>query len=426
MPCARYKGEYEYNLHHVSGPRHCQEVGLSFNETFTSFLNRTSHAAFQIECARLARAEESKVFLSQDLVKGFSEALQDKSFNKINATAIIKQAMTGFVMGVTGTEMEFTRESDGIDSAIHTLYSYVENDLGLQEKEECCLDPVFEIDIEFSADEVLEEEVHSEAKTTTPAPEMEVYFDESDEPLFEVDIFADSDREPESEPENTITEVEDSNMPDAEPETDQNIDPMEDPNSEPETEPETCEGQECQSGEEDHVHNNDEQFDNNDKEKIVFEDDGTIDPVGEPEDHETIDPVGEPEDDETYTIVDLINDVIQIGNNLASDADLEEEFAIEQEADTVADVGVETMQETEPEVETISQNEPEAEMLSGVPTTAENKTENPKSISSTATTSAILSTTTTNTTPTTTQTTTTTTSTTTQTTTTGCLKKNGD
>ena len=52
---------------------------------------------------------------------------------------------------------------------------------------------------------------------------MEVYFDESDEPLFEVDIFADSDRETESEPDNTMTEVEAYNMPDAEPETDQHI-----------------------------------------------------------------------------------------------------------------------------------------------------------------------------------------------------------
>ena len=67
----------------------------------------------------MATAEELKVFLSQDLEKQFSEALQDsESFNKIQLTAIIQQAMTEFVMRVTGTEMEFTRKNEVIDSAI--------------------------------------------------------------------------------------------------------------------------------------------------------------------------------------------------------------------------------------------------------------------------------------------------------------------
>ena len=126
VPGVRYEGEYEYNQHHVSGPRQCPDLALAggFNETLTDYFNRSSHAALQLECARLASAEEYKVFLSQDLVKGLSEALQDReSFNQSKVAAIIKQAMTGFVMGVTGTEMEFNRENDVIDSAIHTLYS---------------------------------------------------------------------------------------------------------------------------------------------------------------------------------------------------------------------------------------------------------------------------------------------------------------
>ena len=52
----------------------------------------------KIECARMASVEESKVLLSQILEKEFSEALQDsESFNKMKVTAIIQQAMTGFV-----------------------------------------------------------------------------------------------------------------------------------------------------------------------------------------------------------------------------------------------------------------------------------------------------------------------------------------
>ena len=311
-----------------------------------------------MECARLATAEEHKVFLSQDLEKQFSEALQDsESFNKIQLTAMVQQAMTEFVMGVTGTEMEFTEKNDVIDSAIQTLYNDIENYLALKEKEECCLDPVFEIDVEFQHDEVLEEEAQSEPETRTPEPEIEVsYIDSGEEPLLEIDVFA----EPESEPEYT------TRMPEGEPETHHHIDPMEYPDSEPEK----CETAECKSGYEDYVNHNDKQFELNDKEKIFFEDDETIHPVDQPEDENR-----DEEDEEGYNFVDLINDIVQIADNLATDSDLEEEFEIDEETKE-------------------SENSPEVE--AEVETPAEG---NHFQMSSTATTSTTSSTTTTSTTP---------------------------
>ena len=148
----------------------------------------------------MASVEESKVLLSQILEKEFSEALQDsESFNKMKVTAIIQQAMTGFVRGVTGTEMDFTSKNDAIDAAINSLYSNIENYLALEETEED-LEPVFEIDVEFKHDDVLEEEINSETETTTPEPEIQVvYYIDSDEPLLEIDVFADGG--PKSEPE---------------------------------------------------------------------------------------------------------------------------------------------------------------------------------------------------------------------------------